>query len=90
MVLPGAGYLKVIQTTAVQENQQVVTVKSILYPPFGYSRLPFKKLHLSGFDNSYSKQNWKQKLCTIRIKTRHDVIKITFGSEGTFLSHLRV
>ena len=76
VVLPEAGYLEVIQTTAVQENQRV---KSILYQPFGYLRLPFKKLHLSAFHNSYSKQNWKQKLCTIGVKTRHDVIKITFG-----------
>ena len=79
VVLPGAGYLEVIQTAAVQENQRVVTVKSILNSPFGYSRLPFKKLHLSEFNNSYSKQNWNQKLCTIGIKTRQGVIKITFG-----------
>lgn len=79
VVLPEAGYLEVIQTTAVQENQLVVTVKSILNSPFRYLRLPFKKLHLSAFNNSYSKQNWKQKLCTVGIKTRHDVIKITFG-----------
>ena len=47
----------------------------------GYLWLPVKKLHLSALNNCYFKLNWKrkQKLCTIGFKTRHYVIKVTFG-----------